>query len=207
MDLKNVDENIIWQKLRAGDPDAIASLMHLYLRPLTYYGMRFSSDRELVKDSVQELFLILWDRHRNLNVVVNLKSYLFASLRRLLLRKLKSLNKSSTISIDDYQGESFSFELGIDQKLIAVEQAKQISKHFSKLINLLPTRQREVIYLKFFVSLSRDEIASVLEISPQTVSNIIQMAMRKLKEGTPSSIWLSATVAFFVLANFILDKF
>ena len=73
--------------------------------------------------------------------------------------------------------------------MIASEQAKNLSKHFNELITKLPARQKEVIYLKFFETLSREEIANVLEIAPQTVSNILQIALAKLKTGTPESVW------------------
>ena len=66
--------------------------------------------------------------------------------------------------------------------MIVEEDAKKLSKHFSTLIYELPQRQREVVYLRFFQSMSRDEIAVVMEIAPQTVSNILQIALGKLRE-------------------------
>lgn len=183
------NDNSIWQDLLKGDKNALAKLMQSFFRPLANYGLRFTSDKELIKDSVQELFIVLWERRNQLATSVNLKSYLFTSFRRLLLRKIKKLHKTSTINLDPIYMESFSFVLAIDSKMIASEQAKNLSKHFNELIAKLPARQKEVVYLKFFETLSREEIANVLEIAPQTVSNILQIALVKLKSATPESIW------------------
>jgi RNA polymerase sigma factor (sigma-70 family) len=183
------NDNLIWQNLLTGDRNALAKLMQVFFRPLANYGLRFTSDKELIKDSVQELFIVLWERRDQLASSVNLKSYLFTSFRRLLLRKLKKIHKTSTITLDPIYVDSFSFVLGIDNKIIASEQAKSLSNHFNQLIAKLPERQREVVYLKFFEALSREEIANILEIAPQTVSNILQIALSKLKVATPESVW------------------
>jgi DNA-directed RNA polymerase specialized sigma24 family protein len=62
----------------------------------------------------------------------------------------------------------------------------------------LPERQKEVVYLKFFESLSREEISHILEIAPQTVSNILQIALGKLRQGTPVSLWKALLIPLFV---------
>lgn len=189
MNFSIANDNLIWQNLLTGDRNALAKLMQVFFRPLANYGLRFTSDKELIKDSVQELFIVLWERRDQLASSVNLKSYLFTSFRRLLLRKLKKIHKTSTITLDPIYVDSFSFVLGIDNKIIASEQAKSLSNHFNQLIAKLPERQREVVYLKFFEALSREEIANILEIAPQTVSNILQIALSKLKVATPESVW------------------
>ena len=199
MNLSIANDNLIWQSLLTGDRNALAKLMQAFFRPLANYGLRFTSDKELIKDSVQELFIVLWERRDQLATSVNLKSYLFTSFRRLLLRKLKKIHKTSTITLDPIYVDSFSFILGIDNKIIASEQANNLSNHFNKLIAKLPERQREVVYLKFFEALSREEIANILEIAPQTVSNILQIALSKLKIATPESVWKLCTLPIVLL--------
>jgi RNA polymerase sigma factor (sigma-70 family) len=49
------------------------------------------------------------------------------------------------------------------------------------LINVLPKRQKEIIYLKFFENLGREEIADIMQISPQAVSNLLQKALKNLR--------------------------
>jgi RNA polymerase sigma factor (sigma-70 family) len=192
------NENIIWDKILTGDRDALGRLMHSYFRPLANYGLRFTTDKEVIKDSIQELFIVVWERRSHLAVAVNVKSYLFSSFRRLLLRTLKKMHKSATLTLDSSYLENFALILGVDDKIIQTEHAIKLSKHFNFLISSLPERQKEVVYLKFFESLSREEISHILEIAPQTVSNILQIALGKLRQGTPVSLWKALLIPLFV---------
>jgi RNA polymerase sigma factor (sigma-70 family) len=163
--------------------------MHFYFRPLSNYGLRFTTDKEVIKDAIQELFIVVWERRSHLAIAINVKSYLFSSFRRLLLRTLKKIHKTATLTLDSNYTENFALILGVDDKIIQTEDALKLSKHFNILISNLPDRQKEVVYLKFFESLNREEISIVLEIAPQTVSNILQIALDKLRKGTPVSVW------------------
>jgi RNA polymerase sigma factor (sigma-70 family) len=192
------NENIIWDKMLTGDRDALGKLMYSYFRPLANYGLRFTTDKEVIKDSIQELFIVVWERRSHLAVAVNVKSYLFSSFRRLLLRTLKKMHKTATLTLDSSYLENFALILGVDDKIIQTEHAIKLSKHFNILISRLPERQKEVVYLKFFESLSREEISHILEIAPQTVSNILQIALGKLRQGTPVSLWKALLIPLFV---------
>ena len=198
MDFYLSNENIIWDKMLTGDRDALGKLMHSYFRPLANYGLRFTTDKEVIKDSIQELFIVVWERRSHLAVAVNIKSYLFSSFRRLLLRTLKKIHKTATLTLDSSYLENFALILGVDDKIIQTEHAIKLSKHFNILISSLPERQKEVVYLKFFESLSREEISHILEIAPQTVSNILQIALGKLRQGTPVSLWKALLIPLFV---------
>lgn len=198
MDFYLSNENIIWDKMLTGDRDALGKLMHSYFRPLANYGLRFTTDKEVIKDSIQELFIVVWERRSHLAVAVNVKSYLFSSFRRLLLRTLKKMHKTATLTLDSSYLENFALILGVDDKIIQTEHAIKLSKHFNILISSLPERQKEVVYLKFFESLSREEISHILEIAPQTVSNILQIALGKLRQGTPVSLWKALLIPLFV---------
>lgn len=198
MDFYLSNENIIWDKMLTGDRDALGKLMHSYFRPLANYGLRFTTDKEVIKDSIQELFIVVWERRSHLAVAVNIKSYLFSSFRRLLLRTLKKMHKTATLTLDSSYLENFALILGVDDKIIQTEHAIKLSKHFNILISSLPERQKEVVYLKFFESLSREEISHILEIAPQTVSNILQIALGKLRQGTPVSLWKALLIPLFV---------
>ncbi len=198
MDFYLSNENIIWDKMLTGDRDALGKLMYSYFRPLANYGLRFTTDKEVIKDSIQELFIVVWERRSHLAVAVNVKSYLFSSFRRLLLRTLKKMHKTATLTLDSSYLENFALIIGVDDKIIQTEHAIKLSKHFNILISRLPERQKEVVYLKFFESLSREEISHILEIAPQTVSNILQIALGKLRQGTPVSLWKALLIPLFV---------
>jgi RNA polymerase sigma factor (sigma-70 family) len=174
------DENYLWKLLLEGNIGALEQVMKLYFSTLFTYGSKFSTDRELVKDSIQELFVVVWERRDHLSTTVNLKAYLFSSLRRLILKK-RSSGSYAVLPFNEGDVSGFDFELSIENSLIELEQTKFKAQKIRQIITNLPNRQQEIIYLKFFQNLGRDEIAEILHIHPQTVSNHLQVALKSMR--------------------------
>ena len=187
------EDRVLWQDFLAGEVRAFEKLMSDNFRLLFRYGSKFSRDRELVKDSIQDLFLILWEKRDNLNPDAAVKPYLMASLRRLMHRQVSSrtwVGGEALQEEDDY----FEIEFSVEDDYIRNEATHSRAHHLQKLINALPRRQKEVVYLKFFQELSREQIAEVMAVSPQTVSNLLQIAIRHLKAH-----WKAEFLIFFLL--------
>ncbi len=72
-------------------------------------------------------------------------------------------------------------QVSVEDNMIQMEHVKIITYRIAENIDMLPCRQKEVIYLKFFEELRRDEIAEAMNINPQTVSNLLQMALKRLR--------------------------
>ncbi|RCR68247.1 RNA polymerase sigma factor [Larkinella punicea] len=174
-------ELVVWQQFLSGDTVAFAYLMSSHFQVLFRYGSKFSKDKEFVKDCIQDLFLIIWERRDRLNSEVAVKPYLMASLRRLMNRSGQSRTGLSN-EIPGENQEGFDIEYSVEEEYIEQESVRVITQRFKKLLDELPKRQKEVIYLKFFQEMDRNQISEVMDISPQTVSNLLQIAIRQLKE-------------------------
>ncbi|KAA9347166.1 RNA polymerase sigma factor [Larkinella humicola] len=174
-------ELVVWQQFLSGDTVAFAYLMSSHFQVLFRYGSKFSKDKEFVKDCIQDLFLIIWERRDRLSAEVAVKPYLMASLRRLMNRSGQSRTGLSDELPSDNE-EVFDIEYSVEEEYIEQENVRVITQRFKKLLNELPKRQKEVIYLKFFQEMDRNQISEVMDISPQTVSNLLQIAIRQLKE-------------------------
>lgn len=181
IDFASKDENQLWQLMLQGDHFALAQLMELYMDTLFNYGIRFSKDRTMVEDCIQNLFIGIWQRRDFLSTPLNIKSYLFSSLRRMIHRKVHLVKKVSVISLSDNDSPGFDFEWSIEHSLIQKEESRIMASKLTYLITALPKRQKEVIYLKFFENLTREEIADIMQISPQAVSNLLQKALKNLR--------------------------
>lgn len=199
--LKKEDQQKGWSELLKGDTAAFDNIMRLYFNPLAVYGWRFTRDKQLIKDVIQELFLVIWQKRDRLSSNVNIQSYLFASFRRLLIRKIKEQEKSKIILLEDISSEDFQLSVSINRELIENERAIIWENQLNKYIQQLPARQREVIYLRFFQGLRREEVAQILDITPQTVSNIQQMAIRALREALPE---FANNISILLLFNVLL---
>lgn len=203
MIISNTEE---WQKFIEGDRSAFKQLMQDHYKTLYNYGAKYTTDTELVKDCIQELFIGLWNRKVFLSTNVNPKAYLISSLRRALHRKIQSENRISKYQDSINTLSLFDFDISIEEEFINRETDLLKANKIASLIANLPKRQKEVVYLKFFLNLSRDEIAVVMGNNPQTVSNLLQLAFKKLR-GDLTRSSLRASQLFLLALAFFHDIF
>jgi len=192
------DDKMIWQRFIAGEVDAFDKLMTSHFRSLFHYGSKFSRDKEFVKDCIQDLFLILWERRDNLSADIAVKPYMMASLRRLMHRNSTSKSRLFEESAENQEG-IFEIEFSVEQEYIEQESTLVLTQKLKKLLDELPRRQKEVIYLKFFQELDRNQISEIMEVSPQTVSNLLQIAIKQLKKHWKAEFLTFLLVHFFYI--------
>ena len=108
-----------WLRFISGDSDAFSDLYDQYADVLYAFGMRYSTDRDLVKDCIHDLFIDLHGYRKNLAQEVNVKFYLLKSLRRKLHLAHR---KSSMLRFDRWDTEDSlainAFTFSIEQQLI-----------------------------------------------------------------------------------------
>lgn len=174
------EEISLWYKMLEGNVVCYEQLIKRTYNLLFQYGCRFSSDREMLKDCIQDVFLEIWERRTMLNQQIPPRAYLLASLRRRVHRVMQQ-NRLQTK--DDFENSisDFNVAFSAEQLLIQSEQDQQLAKRIALLLNELPRRQQEAIFLRFFNDLDRDEIANIMDIHPQSVSNLLQSAFRSIK--------------------------
>ena len=176
----------LWNRFRQNDEQAFDELARRRYRLLFNYATKFTKDTELIKDCIQDLFLELWYRRTRLTDTSYVTVYLICALKNNLLRKLKLNNRLDDSADIAVSCEAFTDNLTVETMLISSESMSEKEREIRNAINRLPARQQEVIFLKFYEGLSNDEIAKVMEIERQTVSNFIYRAISQLKNDLPS---------------------
>ena len=75
------ESKIKWSQFLAGDNDAYCWLYKVYIQMLFRYGHRFTSDTELIKDCIQDVFTGLYKNRKRLSTPDNIKVYLFVATK------------------------------------------------------------------------------------------------------------------------------
>lgn len=179
------DELALWQAFKRGDKAAFGSIYERYIDALLSYGYYFTKDKSLLEDAIQELFMDLWRMKANLSDTNAIKYYLFRSLQRKICHLMDT--ESVFVKIPETLD---SVDVSIEERIISQEQAEEYQKILSKGMVLLPQRQLQAVHLRFFDNLETREIADIMGMNEQSVRNIIQRALQKLR--------LDFTVVFFV---------
>lgn len=188
----------LWGNFCNGDRQAFADLYQAYARPLFSYGYRISDNENQVKDAIQDLFVELWKSRENLDQAVNVKSYLFKSLRYKLIR----LGKFSTIyTSDELMDQLMNNEQSVESIISEKEALKERTTRVREALETLSARQQEAISLKFYHGFTNEEIASIMAVNYQSATNILHRAIISLRKHFTCAA-TTALLGFFCFKNF-----
>ena len=178
---EHINDATLWKAFRSGDEKALVTIFDKFTKPLFNYGYKIAGDSDLVKDTIQELFIEIWQKRELLGETDSIKYYLYKALRRRLARSINSGNRIfTTLPPEEEISEvSPSPELTIINEQVAREQSERLSSMF----NTLTKRQKEVMFLRYFEELSCDQISMVMKLSKQAVYNLIHNSIQHLKKG------------------------
>lgn len=176
--MKADSDSELWENFRKGDASAYTKLMHLYASHLFRYGLRFAADEEFIKDCIQDVFMELWKRRRTISQTSFVKPYLFKSLRLKIFREYPKWNKNESIDETNY---NFIVEFNIETKLIDDQTSNEKSEKLRNRMDLLPKRQKEILYLRFYEGFDHDKISEVMDLSHQSAYNLLHSAISNLR--------------------------
>lgn len=192
-DINNPDYKL-WDDFRNGNEKAFSEIFNRHVQMLFRYGLRFIPDEEMVKDSVQELFIKLYHNRQNLSPTDNIRLYLFRALKNKLMDALYSrkdtVSLSSTILPFDIVNPE---ETDKEDDWEFIIQKSQLNKG----LKALTARQREAIYLRYTMEMSLEDISSLLEMNYQSVRNLIHRSIEKLRK----ELLLNLVLIIYILFN------
>lgn len=190
---ESLKNQIIWNDFRNGSKEAMKLIYEENYSSLYYYGVKFTSDIEIVKDIIQELFLELIDSGTRLSNTDNIRFYLLKALRNKLI---SHLSHQSRFVQTDSKSVEFNFLDSIENQLIKTEVEVEIQNQVRSAVKKLSDKQQEIIYLRFYNDLSYPEIATIFKVEMQTVRNLMSRAIHSLKNDLQDEIGKSLILMF-----------
>jgi len=175
----NNDDNL-WLGLKQGDKEMFLALYKKYYHTLLFIGLKEMKDAQLVKDTIQQLFLYLWEKRETIQDARDIKSYLVTSFLRKLTADWKKSQKAGILQIV-WNGYPQDMQPNPEEKLIKKDEQGHLFKLLMDRINELPNRQKELIVLRFYEGLTYEEIVQRTGLSHRTVYNKIHEGLKKLK--------------------------
>lgn len=168
----------IWvEKISESDKTAFDRLFRVFYPRLVRFAFRYTRNKAVASDLVQDVFVFLWEKRRELNPKQSTKAYLYAMVQN------KALNY-----VRDHSGETLGLEsqsdhlTKTDDRIDRQDESKKIVDLLKVWIEELPKRQREAFKLSRFEGLNHDEIADLMGISSHTVNNHIMAALHSLRD-------------------------
>lgn len=177
---KYSDDETLWNDFRSGSKEAFEYLYRNYVSVLYNYGFKICQDKMLTKDAIQEVFLALLSKYDKVNLTNAIKFYLFKSLRIEIFKKLKAEQRfTDLLSVD----VDFNMEYSAEDKMIEDEITMIRIRELAQVIEVLPRRQKECIYLRFYEGMTYQEISDIMGIEVSSVYKMLYKAIEKLYEN------------------------
>jgi RNA polymerase sigma factor (sigma-70 family) len=174
------EDPVLWDSFRNGNESAFIRIYETYFDRLFAYGWRICMNEELVKDSIQDMFIDLRKYRRNLGSTDSIKFYLFKCLKRIIIKE-EGKWYSNLDEIDN--SYFFDFTFSHEKFLIDRQIDEEKKEELNKAIALLSPRKREVIYYFFYEGLNYQQIQEIMKLDNiKSARNLIYKALGFLRQ-------------------------
>jgi RNA polymerase sigma factor (sigma-70 family) len=171
----------IWDDFRNGESYATSHIYYQHVQLLFRYGKKFSKDDELIKDTIQDLFLDLIRTKNKLGETDNISFYLLRSFRRKLVRNIQKQN----LTIDSTGNKLIEAEIvySAEKELIEKEELTYREKIVKKALSELSNKQREIFFYRFTCNYDYEQICEIMSLKYDSARKLVSRALKSLKEG------------------------
>lgn len=175
---QNKEDTELWVLLVKGDKLALEIMYRRYFPHLLNYGHTISTNEELIKDCIQDLFVNVFNNAK-FRPIEHVKSYLYTALKNNLIYKTSSVKETCQLEnvefeiplTDDELESLFAYDDNYLERSLLLKEAYQ----------KLSANQRHAIYLYYIKEMTWDEVAEILGITVHSSMNLIGRAIVKLR--------------------------
>jgi RNA polymerase sigma-70 factor (ECF subfamily) len=133
----------------------------------------FDEDAENI---VQDVFMMLWEKRRELNIQISLTAYLFSLIKNKCIDHLRR-----QIIAETYKQELKMKLSSLEDMNQAFSSDEDIEGFINDALHKLPKRCREIFVMSRMEGKKYHEIAKELNLSVNTVENQMSVALKKLR--------------------------
>jgi RNA polymerase sigma-70 factor (ECF subfamily) len=173
MDL--TEDKDLYLKLKEGDERAFQFLFRKYYSMMCCFANKYLNDSELAEETVQDMFVKIWEKRETLNIETSVKHYFFRSVRNHCLNQIQHekikkqyANMVLETTHQENDPDRYYLEVGLIQRI-------------EKCIDSLPPKRKEIFRLSRERGMKYKEIADMLNISVKTVEAQMGLALKHLR--------------------------
>lgn len=170
------DELVLWESFRRGDRSALADIFSAHYEMLERYGRKVIPDSDILQDLIHDIFIHLWERKAP-PPVTSIPSYLLGALRNLMLVHFRDQRKRTGA----IPGE-MDFQVSVEDFIINREEHREQVRKLVNALGMIPPRQREILYLRFYCHLEYADICELMGIGYQVARNQLSLALTALRK-------------------------
>jgi RNA polymerase sigma-70 factor, ECF subfamily len=158
--------------------EAIALLLPAFRRRVFGLAYSFLRDRDAAEDVTQEVFIKVWRALPGFDGRASVSTWIYAIARNASLSALRARRPQSSLSDPEVMEAVESINPAPSADTLADRAA------ILRLIDQLPTKQRQVIMLFYMEEQSHEEVATMLGMPVGTVKTLLHRARGRLTTAT-----------------------
>ncbi len=187
----------IWQKYIEGDVNALSFIYLDLFDVLLNFGMKYSTDRHLVEDCIQNLFISLLKNRNKQIPVQNIKFYLIKGLKNIIA--LEQRKNKKIVPVENTDETDFRINYSIENTIIIQEKGELQAKFLKMVAESLSNRQKEALYLKYVCSFDYVQISELMQINVESVRTIVYRTLKTINKtfGTEKN----SNIIFFIICQ------
>ena len=170
-----MDESTLIRHAANGDAAAWESLVQLHQEPAFRLAYLLLGDPDDAEDTAQESFLRAWKYLKRFDVARPFRPWLLSITANLARNRRRSAGRYLGALMRAFRDEPVSVR--IEEKSAQNLEAGELWRA----VQNLNTSDQQIIYLRYFLDLSVNETAQVLEIAEGTVKSRLNRAVEKLR--------------------------
>ena len=181
LDQDNLSDKILWEAFKQGDELAFIKIYKNYSKVLYEYGCKYSPDKEMVRDCLQDFFLYLRKNRLGFGETNSIKLYLFKAFRRRVVDYHKKNGSDFSLN-EPLVFSQVPSELSIESIYINKQvKAEQLEK-LNIALTTLDRKERQAIYYFYFKGLSYEQIAERFNFSHvSSARRVMYRGLRQLR--------------------------
>ena len=184
-----------------GDEKAFELLFKKYSGDLFKVAYRRLHSAEDAKDIVQDVFFSCWNNIGTIVIEDSLAGYLYTALRNKIFNHFeKNSNRLHKLMRQPFVPAQH------EELIFSNYCTKELQQFIMQQVATMPEKMRQIYFLSKEENLTNKEIASLLNLSGQTVKNQLYNALNRLRKTLPKEHFAAIGVycAFISLQKYLL---
>lgn len=196
MDYRCSGDLELWELSQGDDIRAYDELFRRYYPRMLRLASHYINDKMTAEELCMDQLFNLWTKRKSITVKKSLSSFLFSSMRNMVISYLRKKLLAADADIEELVDMPAS-ELS-DQNLLSEE----VEAAYQRALKKLSPQRHKVFVLSRIKNLSHSEIAKKMNLSVNTVENYIGAALvnlrKEMREYLPSIL-----IPLFICGSFL----
>jgi RNA polymerase sigma-70 factor (ECF subfamily) len=164
------------QKIQISNQKEFQQIYLKFFNGLSNYAFSILKDKDSAKDVVQEVFLDLWRKRKELQIKTSIDAYLLRSVK---FKSIDYIRKASTKQ--QYAASVSAQAIDYSDQLYDEDDLEERKQRISYAIAQLPPKCRKAFLMSRLQGFTYKEIAQEMNVSVKTIENQISRAFKLLR--------------------------